>query len=118
MINTEFALKWEGPLVEKQTKDACAWGIDSTMADCVQTAMSQHPWKNRTGVLLGSHRMQPAKEQGGAIIGFWGSWAVVYARYLEEGTRRNKPYPWLVPAALRHYGSLGLRIRARLAWAK
>jgi len=116
-METSFTMEWKGDLVERKTREACAWGIDSVMADCVTTAMGEHPWKNRTTVLQGSHKMQPAKDQGTAIVGIWGSWAVVYARWLEEGTRRMRPYSWLVPAANRHYPSLGLRIRAKLAWA-
>lgn len=113
-----FTMNWEGDLVAQKTRNACRWGIDSVMADCVVSAKSNHPWKNRTGILEGSIQMRQAVDQGSALIGTWGSWKVEYARWLEEGTRRMKPYPFLIPASERHYQSLGLRIRSKLEWGK
>ena len=119
MALNEFTLNWKGDLVEKKTREAVAWGMDSIMADCVVTAKSEHAWKNQTTVLQGSLMMQPAKDQGDAIIGLWGSFVVEYARFLELGTRfiPKGKYTWLVPASLKHYPYLVSRIHAKLAFA-
>jgi hypothetical protein len=115
---SSFQVNWQGDKVEANVREATRWGIDSTMADCVVTAMSEHNWENRTGILTGSIRMQPAVDQGDAITGYWGSFAVIYARFLELGTRfiPQGKYTWLQPSAERHYPSLALRIRAKLEW--
>jgi hypothetical protein len=87
--------------------------------------------------------MRPSVDQGNAIIGYWGSFSVKYARWVEEGTGPHvilprhkkalfwpgadhpvrmvfhpgtKARPYLVPSAEQHYPSLALRIRARLEW--
>jgi hypothetical protein len=116
---SSFQVNWLGDPVLKKVRDATKWGIDSTMSDCVVTAMSEHNWKSRTGILQGSLQMRPAVDQGDSIIGYWGSFDVVYARFLELGTRfiPQGKYTWLVPASERHYPSLALRIRAQLEWA-
>jgi hypothetical protein len=118
MTLSDFKIDWKGDMVDKKVREAVAWGIDSVMADCVVTAKSEHNWKNQTTVLQGSLMMQPAKDQGDAIIGLWGSFDVEYARWLELGTRfiPKGKYTWLVPASDKHYPSLSHRISAKLLW--
>jgi hypothetical protein len=87
--------------------------------------------------------MRPAEDSGDRITGYWGSFAVEYAIYVEQGTGPyvifprnkkalfwegashpvkvvhhpgNRPRPYLVPAAEMHYPSLGLRVRAQIEW--
>jgi hypothetical protein len=138
---SELVVNWKGEEVKRKMEQAVRWGIDSTMADCVTTAKSLV--RKKTTVLQGSIQMRPAQDVGGKITGYWGSFSVKYALWVEEGTQPhmifprlkkalywkgadhpvrwvdhpgNKAYPYLVPAAERHYPSLGLRIQAKIAW--
>ena len=138
---TGFAMNWKGDALEAKIKYATRWGIDSTMADCVTTAKDLVPRK--TAILQGSIQMRPAIDSGTKISGFWGSFATIYALWVEQGTGPHvilpktkkalfwkgashpvrmvfhpgtKPHPYLMPSAEMHYPSLGLRIRAQLEW--
>ncbi len=138
-------LNWNGDAVLKKVMDAATWGMDSVMSDCVTTAKGTV--HRRTTILQGSIQSRPTVEQGaGVFVGFWGSFAVKYALWVEQGTgphmigpiypRRKKAlfwpgadhpvrsvgafmhpgsraYPYLVPAAERHYPSLAMRIGMR-----
>lgn len=144
---SSYALNWNGDKVLANVREATKWGMDSVMADCVITAMGNHPYQDRTGILTGSIKMEPAKDDGVNVTGYWGSWEAKYAQWVEFGTlphmppvsaiagsmkismaeawpialaiARNgtRPYPFLIPASERHYPSLSLRIRAKLEWA-
>ncbi len=134
---------WRGEALTTEIKNACRFGIDSVMADCVVSAKGLVPIK--TSVLQGSIQMRPAQDFGDRVMGYWGSFAVDYALHVEMGTKphvilprlkkalywkgadhpvwmvyhpgtRGRPY--LTPAAEMHYPSLGLRIRAQLEWGK
>jgi hypothetical protein len=132
---------WKGDEIVRATRAAVKFGIDSVMADCVMTAKSLVPVK--TTILQGSIQMRPAVDEGDKVTGYWGSFAVKYARWVEEGTGPHvimpktkkalfwpgadhpvrtvnhpgtKPHPFLIPAAEMHYPSLALRIRAQLEW--
>jgi hypothetical protein len=138
---TGFALNWKGDALEAKIRDASRWGIDSVMADCVTTAKSLVPVK--TSILQGSIQMRSAIDEGARISGYWGSFATIYARWVEEGTGPHvilpktkkalfwpgaahpvrmvfhpgtRPHPYLMPAAEMHYPSLGIRIRAKAEW--
>ena len=115
---SSFHVDWKGQMVLKKTRDAVKWGIESTMADCVKTAMSEHSWKNRKFILQPSIAMRAAVDNGSSIVGTWGSFGVNYAIFLELGTFRipKGKYTWLVPASEKHYPSLGHRIAGKLAW--
>jgi hypothetical protein len=127
---SSFHVEWHGDKVLRDTRAATKWGIDSVMADCVKTAMSNHAWvsggarRKASGAahssanLMSSHRMQPAEDRGDEIIGYWGVFANNYAIFLEEGTKfiQKGKYTWLVPASEKHYPSLSHRIAAKLAW--
>ena len=140
---SEYAVTWKGAEVADKTRAAVHWGIDSTMADCVTTAKSLV--HRVTSILQGSLQMRPAADVGGKITGYWGSFDVNYAIFVERGTGPHvifprfkkalywkgadhpvrwvdhpgsKAYPYLMPAAEQHYPSLHLRIRAQIAWGK
>lgn len=105
-------MHWRGPEVLAKAKAAARHGIDETTSACVNHAKSNHPWQNQTGTLEGSLQMRPADDQGSRIVGFWGSFDVDYAIYLEIGTSRAPAYPYLRPAADAEYGKLAGRIKA------
>jgi hypothetical protein len=134
-------LKWYGDKVKADVLKAARWGMDSVMADCVVSAKGKVPVK--TTILQGSIQMRPTVETGGQLTGYWGSFAVKYARWVEEGTGPHvilpktkkslfwkgadhpvrmvfhpgtRARPYLIPSAEQHYPSLPLRIRAQLEW--
>ncbi len=138
---SSFTVDWQGDRVLAQVIRATKFGMDSTMADCVATAKSLVPRK--TTILQGSIQMRPTVASGNQLTGYWGSFSVKYARWVEEGTLphvilpRNKKAlfwpgadhpvrmvnhpgtkarPYLVPASQQHYPSLPFRIRAELEW--
>ena len=132
-MGATFVVHWRGDQVEAKVRYATRWGMDSVMADCVTTSKSMVPRK--TTKLQGSIQMRPAEDQGSRIVGYWGSFAVKYARWVEEGTGPHvilpnwpgadhpvrmvyhpgtKPHPYLVPSAQMHYPSLALRIGMQL----
>lgn len=136
-------LHWNGEKITRNVREAIHWGIDNVMADCVTTAKSLV--RVKTSILQGSIQMRPAEDFGERITGYWGSFAVVYAIFIEMGTGPhvilprhkkalywpgadhpvrmvyhpgNKAYPYLLPAANAHYPSLALRVQAQLAWGE
>ena len=138
-----FTVRWEGDKVNAKTRYATRWGIDSTMADCVVTSKSMVPV--RTSILQGSIQMRPSVDNGDNITGYWGSFDVKYAQWVEFGTgphvilpRTKKALfwpgadhpvrmvnhpgtrarPYLIPAQQQHCPSLGDRIRAQIAWGE
>jgi hypothetical protein len=140
-----FSLVWKGDQVNAQTRNAMRWGIDSTMADCVTTACDRVP-VGTTSFLKGSLKMHPAVDNVDNITGYWGSFDIKYAPFVEFGTRPHwppvdaiaksmkvdrstafliaraisrygtRPHPYLIPAAEAHYPSLSHRIAAQIAW--
>lgn len=107
-------LSWRGAEVLARAKAAVRIGIDETTSACVNHAKSNHPWRNETGTLEGSLQMRPAIDEGGRIVGRWGSFTVDYAIYLEVGTRFMPAFPYLRPAADAEYPHLAARIKAAL----
>jgi hypothetical protein len=139
-MNT-FVLDWNGDKVSERTIVATQLSMDRLMADCVTTAKYRVPRK--TSILQGSIQMRPTVRSGTQLTGFWGSFSVKYARWVEEGTAPHlifprkaqalywkgaahpvrmvnhpgtKARPYLVPTADEKYPSLPLRIRAELEW--
>ncbi len=134
-------LEWYGDRVTAAVVRATRFGMDSVMASCVSTAKSMVPRK--TSVLQGSIQMRPTMISGVDLVGYWGSFGVKYALWVEQGTRPHvilpktrqalywpgadhpvrmvyhpgtKSRPYLIPAAQQHYPSLALRIKAELEW--
>lgn len=104
-------LRWEGKLVSTEVQEAARKGINQIMADCVKYAMHNHPgWQNRTGTAQGSIRVvKVAAREGAAIVGYWGSVACDYFKWLEA-----KYGHCLQNSAEVYYKELPARIRANL----
>lgn len=105
---------WRGPEVLQNVTKAAAFGIDQTLALCVADAKGNHSFTNRTGLLEGSIQSRAAKQQGVKVVGVWGSFSVIYAIFIEAGTAKMSPMPFLRPAADKNYPSLPDRINAAL----
>lgn len=112
-----MALTWKGDELKRRITRAAKEGIDSTMALAVIHAKQHHPWVNRTGTLEGSINIyQHAQEKGeGTVSGLWGSADVMYAIFLELGTSRMSPFPYLRPAADAEYPKLAALIQRAFA---
>lgn len=112
-----MSLTWNGPEVERKAAAAAAFGIDQTMALCVVLAKGQlypqHGWVS--GALQGSIEMRPAVNQGGNIVGFWGSFLINYARWIEQGGGVFTGYNYLRSSADHEYPKLAGRIAKRFA---
>ena len=85
MLTGKIKLDWRGKLTRKQVVRSVEQGMNMNLAKAVQQAKSFTPV--RTGILQGSIRMEPAKEVSpNLIVGYFGSWDVNYAIFVEKGT--------------------------------
>lgn len=111
VVGSRFRLDWRGDEVRRRLEEAARKGIDDTMAAATIGAKQSHPgWRNRTGTAEGSIRItRPARKQGAATVGRWGSQGVVYMRSLEF--KRGSA---LRNSADKTYPSLGRRIKEQL----
>jgi len=131
---------WRGEEVINKVMQKTALAIDSVTIDCVTQAKANV--RKRTTVLQSGIQMRRARlERRGMIVGLWGVWAVLYAIYVEKGTRPHFPpveairrsmkvteqhawaiarsiarkgtkaYPYLMPAADALYPTLKSRIK-------
>jgi hypothetical protein len=108
-------LKWNGLRVRSRVIAASKLAIDEVTSAAVAHAKDNHPWQNQTGTLEGSLQMRPATAPRGTratISGYWGSFTVGYAIFLELGTEHIPAMPYLRPAADATYPLLAGRIRA------
>lgn len=111
-----MALKWEGDRVKRRARDAQIYGVNKTMAQCVEYAKAHHKFKNVTGTAEGSIRIVNfAIPHRRGARGVWGSADVIYFRRLELGfdgvdsagrVVHQPPYPSLRPAADAIYPNL------------
>jgi len=87
--------------------------IDDVTAAAAIEAKTNHPtWRNVTGALEGSIRMEPAQEIApGRFRGSFGSFDVDYAIYQELGTRFIQAGHFLRNAADIHFPTLSSRLR-------
>jgi len=132
-------LDWRGEQVKDRMVVAAGRGINRALAECVTE--SKAVVRRRTTVLQGSIQMRPAVQLEKHVVGYWGSFAVNYAIYVEKGTRPHFPpvdaiaqsmrldprhayavarsiaskgtkaYPYLVPTAQKIYPKLAGYIR-------
>lgn len=107
-------LEWKGKQVMDKLTAATAKGVDQTTAACVVEAKTNHEFVNRTSTLEGSIQMRPATIELTKVIGRWGSFSVHYAIFIEAGTSRHAPMPFLRPAADVEYPRLAERIKANM----
>ena len=85
MLTGKVKIDWKGKLTRKQVIRAVEQGMNMNLAKSVQVAKPLTPV--RTGILQGSIRMEPAKEiKTNIVVGYFGSFDVNYALYVEKGT--------------------------------
>src|SRR3546814_18235479 len=83
---TSKSLTWNGDAISAKMKQAQIAGVNATMGSAVQHAKTNHPWKNRTGVLEGGiNIVDYAAPIEGGVGGSWGVNDVVYALMMELG---------------------------------
>ena len=80
-------LEWRGNEVTARLQRASRLGIDQTTAACVRLAKEDAP--RRTGAYHGSIQMRPAAPRGRAVVGIWGSFSILYAIFIELGTKAH-----------------------------
>lgn len=80
-------LEWKGDMVQTKVLGASRKAIDETMADAVKEAKTNAPVK--TTAYHGSIRMKPAVKSGSGYSGFWGSFTILYAIFIELGTKAH-----------------------------
>ena len=132
-------LNWKGDSVAGNVQRAARMGIDETLGACVKRAKDDAPV--RTTAYHGSIQMRPAVMEKGSITGYWGSFRILYAIFIELGTKAHiirpknkkalfwkgashpvkevkhpgtKPNPVLTRAAEEEYPKLAGRIRKYL----
>lgn len=84
--------------LEDETLEALPGVIDGWSAGVAASARADHPYTDRTGSLTGSIEALPARDVGGRVEGGVVA-GMSYASYVENGTERSRPYPYLAPAA-------------------
>ena len=99
-------LKWYGDKILRDVNHEVKRAMTKVMASGIQTAKAQHPPNVRTGTYQGSIQLRPVIERAGQKVGFWGSFDVNYAIYLEMGTVYIQEYRPLRNAADQHYPEL------------
>jgi len=91
---TEYT--YHGDECRKKISDRLESNMNKAVILVHNEATTNHPWKNRTGTLQRSIVMRVEKDRN-SIAGFVGT-NVFYAKFLELGTDRMPPYPFLYPA--------------------
>lgn len=81
-----MTLDWKGDALKAKVRAAAIAGVNKTMAQAVNHAKRNHPWKNRTGILEGGIAIRNfAEPRGGGVAGSWGVFDVAYALAQELG---------------------------------
>ena len=82
----------------QHVQQAVRRAVDRALTRAKVDAETTVPPRNRTGHLKGSMYVETNPAGDGRVLGEVGNTAD-YARWVEEGTRRNRAYPYLRPAA-------------------
>lgn len=124
-----MSLTWKGDAVKRKLLRSARIGIDATLSACVQHARSNHGAgahgqqryeTQRSNLERNTKIVQPARQQGGSIVGRWGVIGVAQARRIELGFQGKDslgrvfdqpPFPYLRPAGDEEYPKLAGRIR-------
>ena len=80
-------LNWKGDELAMKVERATRLAIDETMVECVKLAKEDAPLD--TTAYHGSIQMRPAKKDGQGMVGFWGSFRILYAIFIELGTKAH-----------------------------
>ncbi len=80
-------LEWKGGQVQTNVLGASRKAIDETMVEAVREAKGNAPVK--TSAYHGSIQMRPAVQSGSGYSGFWGSFTILYAIWIELGTKAH-----------------------------
>ncbi len=84
--------------LEDETLSGLPAIVETWAQGAAQHARAEHPYTDRTGNLTASIEALPARAvgdrvEGGVVAG------MDYASYVDEGTSRARPYPYMEPAA-------------------
>lgn len=72
-------------------------GVAAVSVDVANYAKENHPFANRTGNLEASIHPLPVEQSGDVITGTVKA-GMEYAAFVEFGTARSAPYPYMQPA--------------------
>jgi hypothetical protein len=92
---------WYGGEVLEGLEARTAAVIRNVTRAAADIARANHPWLNRTGQLEASVFAAEPRRHGDKIFAIWG--AHFPALFLEYGTVKMEPYPFLRPAADQAY---------------
>jgi len=106
-MGSESTFVWFGERILERKLEAARLAIDDITDEAALDAAGSHWWKNRTGNLEENIVAEPAKREGSAVTGKFGSTegAGFYGLFLERRT------PFLRPAADRTFPRLAAMIR-------
>ena len=76
---------------------AQATGMAQVSKDVADYAKSNHPFQNRTGNLEASIQPEPVELEGNIITGVVRA-GMEYSVWVEHGSSRSAPYPFMEPA--------------------
>lgn len=82
--DSRSTVEWRGDDVREKLLGVTKRAMDALMADCVD--MAKHLCPVSTATLQRSIQMRPTVAEGRKLVGYWGSFTVRYALYVELGT--------------------------------
>ena len=111
--HAELKVNWKGDKVNRAILLALRGAVTDTTSDCVKTAKTLSPYK--TGKLQGSIQARATRIiNGSQVEGRWGSYRVIYAKWVELGTKRRAGRYFLTKSRNRHYPLLKHHLKKRL----